>query len=88
MTRTAETARTVLWVGAIAVSLGSILLFFLLVTYDPRLIPVVIGSIFTMSIWVAVDSAKLELQEYRTRIAVNPLILFNAMYLLWFILFP
>jgi hypothetical protein len=63
-------------------------MFFLLVTYDPRLVPLVIVSIFGTSLWVAVDSAKLDLQEYRTKIAVNPLILFNAMYLLWFILFP
>ena len=88
MTRAAETARTVSWVRAIALSLGSILPFFLLVNYDRRLVPLVIVSIFGTSIWAAVDSARLDLQEYRTKIAVNPLILFNAMYLLWFILFP
>jgi hypothetical protein len=76
------------WAGAVAISLGSILLFFLLVTYDRRLVPLVLVSIFGTSIWAAVDSAKIELQEYKTLIALHPLVLFNAMYFLWFVLFP
>ena len=88
MARTAQTARTASWGAAIALSSGSILLFFLLVIYDRRLVPLVIASIVGTSIWAAVDSATLDLQEFRTKIAFNPLILFNAMYLLWFILFP
>ena len=88
MTRTAERSRPLSWAGAIAISLGSILLFFLLVTYDRRLVPVVLVSIFGTSIWAAIDAAKIELQEYKTPIALHPLVLFNAMYFLWFVLFP
>ena len=88
MNRTSVSSRPISWAGAIAISLGSILLFFLLVTYDRRLVPLVLVSIFGTSIWAAIDSAKIELQEYKTLIALHPLILFNAMYFLWFVLFP
>lgn len=40
------------------------------------------------SLWAAIDSIRIELSSYKTRLAVSPLILFNAMYLLWPILFP
>jgi hypothetical protein len=88
MPGTAESPRRLSWTGAIAIALGSILLSFLLVTYDRRLVPLVLVSIFGTSAWAAIDSAKIELQKYKTRIALHPLILFNAMYILWFVLFP
>ena len=88
MIRAVENSRSFSWAGAIAISLGSILLFFLLVTYDRRLVPLVLISIFGTSIWAAVDSARIELRKYNTLIALHPLVLFNLMYFLWFILFP
>jgi hypothetical protein len=76
------------WTGAIAISLACILLTVLLVTNDRRLAPLVVVTIFGASVWAAIDSAKIEIQKYKTRIALHPLVLFNAAYLLWFILFP
>jgi hypothetical protein len=47
-------------------------------------IVVVLGS----SLWAAIDSIRIELSSHKTCLAVSPFILFNAMYLLWPILFP
>jgi hypothetical protein len=88
MTQTAASPKPLSWTGAIAISLASILLTVLLVTYDRRLAPLAILTIFGTSVWAAIDSAKIELQKYKTWIALHPLVLFNAMYLFWFILFP
>ena len=88
MIRTVGNSRPFSWVGAIAISIGSILFVVLLVTYDRRLVPLVLISIFGTSIWAAIDSAKIGLQKYKTVIALHPLVLFNLMYFFWFVLFP
>jgi hypothetical protein len=74
--------------AALTISLGLILLLALLLAYERRLAPLVLLTVFGTSIWAATDSVRLELQTYRTRIAVHPIILFNLMYLLWVPLFP
>ena len=88
MIRAAGISSSLSWVGASAISIGSILLVILLVNYDRRLVWLVLISIFGTSVWAAIDSAKIELQKYKTSIALHPLILFNLMYFLWFVLFP
>lgn len=40
------------------------------------------------SVWATFDSSRIDLQAYRTRIAVHPMILFNLMYMFWVPLFP
>lgn len=74
--------------AALAVSVGLILLLALLLAWERRLAPVAILTVFGTSIWAAIDSFRIDLQAYRTRIALHPIILFNLMYLLWVPLFP
>jgi hypothetical protein len=74
--------------AALTISLGLILLLGLLLAYERRLAPVVILTVFGTSIWAATDSVRIELQTYKTRIALHPIVLFNLMYLLWVPLFP
>jgi hypothetical protein len=73
---------------ALAVSIGLILLLALLLTWERRLAPVAILTVFGTSVWAALDSFRIDLQAYRTRIALHPMILFNLMYLFWVPLFP
>jgi hypothetical protein len=74
--------------AALAISLGLILLLALLLTWERKLAPVAILTVFATSIWAAIDSFRIDLQAYKTRIALHPMILFNLMYLLWVPLFP
>lgn len=74
--------------AAIAASIGLILLLALLLAWERRLAPVAILTVFGTSIWAAIDSFRIDLQAYRTRIALHPMILFNLMYLFWVPLFP
>lgn len=88
MTRTAKPNNNLSGVGAILISLGIAVVLYALVRYDRRLIPFVILTIFATSIWAAIDSARIDLQAYKTWIALHPLVLFNAMYLFWLVIFP
>lgn len=74
--------------GAIAVSLGLIALFGALLKFEPSLDVFVALAIVAISLWVTVDSHKVRLRTYRTRIALHPIALFNAMMFLWPVLFP
>jgi hypothetical protein len=74
--------------AALAVSIGLILVLALLLAWERRLAPVAILTVFATSIWAAIDSFRIDLQGYRTRIALHPMILFNLMYLFWVPLFP
>jgi hypothetical protein len=74
--------------AALTISLGLILLLALLLAWERRLAPLVILTVFGTSIWAAIDSFRLDLQAYKTPIALPPMILFNLMYLLWVPLFP
>jgi hypothetical protein len=74
--------------AALAVSIGLILVLALLLAWERRLAPVAILTVFGTSIWAAIDSFRIELQAYRTRIAFHPMVLFNLMYLFWVPLFP
>jgi hypothetical protein len=74
--------------SAIAISVGLVFLLAVLLTYERRLAFVAILVIFITSIWAAIDSHRVGLTGYRTRIALHPLVLFNAMYLMWPVLFP
>ena len=73
---------------ALAVSIGLILLLTLLLAWERRLAPVAILTVFGTSVWAAIDSFRIDLQAYKTRIALHPMVLFNLMYLLWVPLFP
>jgi len=74
--------------AAFAVSIGLILVLALLLAWERRLAPLVILTVFGTSIWAAIDSFRIDLQAYRTRIALHPMILFNLLYLFWVPLFP
>ena len=88
MSQMAKPSRALSWVEAVLISLCTMFVLCILLGYERRLAPLIVLIIFATSIWSAVDSARMELREYKTRIALHPLILFNAMYLLWFVLFP
>jgi hypothetical protein len=49
---------------------------------------VVALAILLTSLWASVDSERVSLRAYKTRIALHPLVLFNAMMWLWPLLFP
>ena len=49
---------------------------------------VVALAILLTSLWASVDSERVRLRTYKTRIALHPLVLFNAMMWLWPLLFP
>lgn len=54
----------------------------------PQGVPFAILVIVATSVWATVDSSRLRLQDYRTLIALHPILLFNLMYLLWPLMFP
>ena len=74
--------------AALAVSLGFILLLAVLLAWERKLAPVAILTVFATSIWAAIDSFRIDLQAYKTRIALRPIALFNAMIVFWPLLFP
>ena len=74
--------------AALAVSIGLILVLALLLAWERRLAPVAILTVFGTSLWAAIDSFRIDLQAYRTRIAFHPMIFFNLMFLFWVPLFP
>jgi hypothetical protein len=73
---------------AIIISLGLLLLFAILLSYERQLVALISLIVVATSIWAAVDSVRVDLRCYKTRIALHPILLFNAMYLLWPVLFP
>jgi hypothetical protein len=74
--------------GAIAISFALIAIFGALLKFVPSLDVAVALTIVAISLWVMVDSHKVRLRTYQTRLALHPLVLFNAMMFLWPILFP
>jgi hypothetical protein len=74
--------------GALVISLGLDLLFATLLIFEVWLAPLICLFVVAISIWVAVDSDRVGLRNYKTRIALHPIVLFNATYLLWPVLFP
>jgi hypothetical protein len=88
MNQMAKSSRALSWGEAILISLGMMFVLYILLAYERRLAPLIVLIIFATSIWATVDSARIDLRGYKTRIALHPLVLFNAMYLLWFVLLP
>jgi hypothetical protein len=88
MTANSRPARIDSVAAALAISISLILLLALLLAWERRLAPVAILTVFGTSIWAAIDSFRIDLQAYRTRIALHPMVLFNLMYLFWVPLFP
>jgi hypothetical protein len=74
--------------AAIAISIGSIALFGALLKFAPSLDVIVALTIVAISLWVTVDSHQVRLRTYRTRLALHPIALFNAMMFLWPVIFP
>lgn len=74
--------------SAIAISLGLVALFASLLKFAPSLDLVVGLLIVAVSLWVTVDSHKVRLQSYETRIALRPIAMFYAMIFLWPVFFP
>jgi hypothetical protein len=74
--------------GALTISLGLLLVFAILLSYERQLVALISLIVVATSIWAAVDSVRVGLRCYKTRIALHPILLFNAMYLLWPVLFP
>lgn len=74
--------------GAIAISFGLLATFGAMLKFVPSLDVAVALTIVAISLWVMVDSHKVRLRAYQTRLALHPLVLFNAMLFLWPILFP
>lgn len=75
-------------VGGLLIRAVLIVFLGLLIAYDRRLAAVAVIVIFLTSGWAAVDSIRIELQTYRTWIALHPILLFNLMYLFWPVAFP
>jgi hypothetical protein len=73
---------------ALTISLGLLLLFAILLSFERRLVALISLVVVATSIWAAVDSVRVDLRCYKTRIALHPILLFNAMYLLWPVMFP
>jgi hypothetical protein len=73
---------------ALIISLGLLLLFAILLSYERQLVALISLIVVATSIWAAVDSVRVGLRGYKTCIALHPILLFNAMYLLWPVLFP
>lgn len=74
--------------AALAVSIGLILVLALLLAWERRLAPIAVLTVFATSTWAATDSVRIDLQAYKTPMALHPMILLNLMYLLWVPLFP
>jgi hypothetical protein len=74
--------------AALTISLGLLLVFALLLSFERQLVALISIIVVATSIWAAVDSVRVDLRCYKTRIALHPILLFNAMYLLWPIMFP
>ena len=74
--------------SAIAISLGLVALFGALLRFAPSLDVFVALAIVVISLWVTVDSHKVRLRTYQTRIALHPIALFNAVMFLWPVFFP
>jgi len=74
--------------GALAISLGLVILFAGLLIFAPGLDAAVALAIVAISLWATVDSHKARLPSYKTRIALHPIALFNVMIFLWPVLFP
>jgi hypothetical protein len=81
-------SKNVSGVGALLIGVVLIVFLGLLIAYDRRLALVAAIVIFLTSAWAAVDSVRIELQTYRTWIALHPILLFNLMYLFWPVAFP
>lgn len=73
---------------ALLITVGIILPLVALGVVVPRLIILGALAIFGTSVWAALDSARVQLQAYKTRFSLHPLILFNVMYFLWPVVFP
>ena len=74
--------------SALTISLGLLTVFILLLVWDRKLAPLITMLIVTISLWAAVDSHRNGLRNYKTLLAINPILLFNVMYLLWPVVFP
>ncbi len=74
--------------AALGISLGLLFVFAVLLGYDWRLAPVISMVVVTTSLWAALDSHRIGLRRYKTRIALHPIALFNSMCVLWPVLFP
>jgi hypothetical protein len=74
--------------GAIAISLGLVTVFAAILIFVPTLDAAVGLAIVALSLWATVDSHKVKLHVYKTRIALRPISLFNAMIFFWPVLFP
>jgi hypothetical protein len=51
-------------------------------------VPLICFVVFGTAVWAAIDSAKLQLRDYRPAISYNPFILFFGFLVLWGIAFP
>jgi len=87
MIRLAGPSKHLLDVTTILMAAGLIAIFVLL-AYEGQFAAFAILLILLTSAWAAVDSVYINLQAYKTWIALHPMILFNAMYLLWFVMLP
>jgi hypothetical protein len=74
--------------GAMAISLGLVTVFAVILIFIPTLGAAVGLAIVALSLWATVDSHKVRLHAYKTRIALRPIALFNAMIVFWPLLFP
>jgi hypothetical protein len=45
-------------------------------------------AVFGTSLWAAIDSSGIQLQRYRSGIALKPFVLFLGCLLLWIVAFP
>ncbi len=72
----------------LAVMAACLIALVVLLAHEGRLLALAVLFILLTSTWAAVDSVHIDLQAYKTWIALHPMILFNAMYVLWFVMFP
>ncbi len=87
MIRLAGPSQPPLDVTTVLMAAGLIAIFVLL-AYEGQFAALAILLILLTSTWAAVDSVHINLQAYKTWISLHPMILFNVMYLLWFVMLP
>jgi hypothetical protein len=51
-------------------------------------VPLICFVVLGTALWAAIDSAKLQLRDYRSPISCGPVVLFLGFLLLWVIAFP
>ncbi len=74
---------------AVLIALAVILPCVLVSFWNPTAAAVmVMAAVVGTSLWVAADSSRLKIREYKSQVAAHPFVLFSASLALWAVVFP